>query len=207
MKKILSILITFCLIMISAVVFAQNESAEGNTSSPVVTSTTQASGDTDEDSVKPDKTQKQELKEQKPAKKQEAKAQKDAVKAEMKVVKDKIKANKAAIKGLQVEVRKLHKDAKANIKVIMKDKEKLTQEIVDELKDLLAQLRKDRSSMCETFGKIKEDAIDIAAAKKNNEPEKMKKGLDNVLKVQQDRIDKLNKIIGTLKKIAEYKAQ
>lgn len=207
MKKILSIIITLCLVLTSAAVFAETEATTGNTSPAAVTSATQTNTDTDEDGVKPDKSQKQALKAEKAAKVQQMKAQRDAAKAELKVIKDKIKANKATIKSLQAKVRELHKLAKENIKAIIKDKENLTQETVDELKDMLAQLRDDRSSMCETFGMIKEDALDIAMAKKNNDPEKIKERLTHVLEVQQERIDKLNKIIETLKKIAEYKAE
>lgn len=204
MKKLISTVITFCLIMTSAAVFAE-EAAGDNTSTPAVTQTEQTSGKTD--TAKIDKSKKQEIKAKKAELKEQAKAQKDAAKAEREVIKDKIKANRETIKGLKEQVRELHKKAKARIKEIVKDKENLTQETVDELKDMLAQLREDRSSMCETFGKIKEDALDIGLAKKNQNTEKIKEGLNHVLEVQKDRIEKLKAIIAVLNKIAEYKAE
>jgi len=203
MKKIISMLIIFCLVMSSAAVFAETETTDTNTKG------------IDKKAVRVEKqaakaqnaAEKQVAKTQKVALKQEAKAQKDAVKAELKAVKDQIKANRETINGLKTQVRDLHSKAKARIKEIVKDKENLNQETVDELKDLIAQLRDDRVGMAGTVGKVKEECLNMGMAKKNKDTEKIKEGLNNVLEVQKTRIDKLNGIIEALNKIIEYKAQ
>jgi len=212
MKKIISMLITFCLVMSSAAVFAEAETTEGDTSS-VVNSGTATTGE-DETSTNIKKAdrqavraEKQAAKAQKIAVKQGNKAQKDALRAELKAVKDQMKANREIIKGLSAQVRELHKKAVVRIKEIVKDKESLTQETVDELKDMLAQLRDARVEIAGTRGKIVEECLDMGIAKKNKDAEKIKNGLNNVLDVQKTRIQKLNSIIEALNNISGYKAE
>ncbi|MGE5474383.1 MAG: hypothetical protein ACM3UU_09200 [Ignavibacteriales bacterium] len=208
MKKLLSILITLCFLLTSIAVFAEAETAAADTLTAVIT-TAAASTDTDEDTkdVKAPKSEKQALKAQKISAKQVVKADKEKAKAERKILKDQITANRETIKGLKVQVRELHKKAVARIKEIIKDKENITQETVDELKDMLATIREDRSEFGQSFGKIREEGLDIALAKKNQEPEKIQQSLSNVLDVQKARIDSLKALIEDLQKIADYKAE
>lgn len=195
MKKLLSVLITLCFLITSMAVFAEAETTAAEN-----TQTGKAAKE-----VKAPKAEKHTIKAQKAAEKQTIKTEKDKAKAERKILKDQIKANQEIIKGLKVEVRVLHKKAVARIKEIMKDKENITQETVDELKDMLSKIREDRSEFGQSFGKIREEGLDITMAKKNQEPEKIQKAFGNVLNVQKARIDSLKVLIKDLQKIVDYK--
>ncbi len=122
-------------------------------------------------------------------------------KAEYKTQLDTIKANREELSKLRQEAASLYKEAKQRVKDLLKSEEDITQEQIDALKQSVDLLVADKKLLVETKGDIFKESVDLRVARRNKDAEAYKAALDEILSVQNTRIDSLNKVINDLKNV------
>lgn len=123
------------------------------------------------------------------------------LKEELKPILETIRSNRTEIVELRQEATALFKESKKKVKELLKSKDDLSPVQIEAIKQSVDILVDDKKLMVETKGDIFKESIDLRIAKRNRNIEAYKDALDNIISIQNTRIDTLNKVIEDLKEI------
>ena len=123
------------------------------------------------------------------------------LKAELKSQIDTIRSNRAEIIRLRQDATALYKETKKKVKELFKSEDDISQTQIEAIKQAVDILVEDKKLLIETRGDIFKESIDLRLAKRNRDVEAFKAALDDIISIQNSKIDILNKVIEDLKAI------
>ena len=112
-----------------------------------------------------------------------------------------IKENRKILNELRQEATDLYKSTKKKINDLLKSKEEISQAQIEAVKQSVDLLVSDKKLLAETKGDIYKNSVDLKVARKAKNSEAYKAALDEIIKIQTERIKTLSKVIEDLKSI------
>ncbi len=122
-------------------------------------------------------------------------------KAELQPQIDEIKANRQELIQLRQEATASYKELKNQVKDLLKGKVELTQEQVEALQQAVDILVADKKLLAETAGDIFKESVNLRLAKRQRDLDASKAALDEIISIQEKRMESLNKVIDDIKAI------
>lgn len=122
--------------------------------------------------------------------------------AEVKPLIETIRTNKAQLIKLRANARAEYIKAKNKVKVLLKDKETLTPEQIEALSQAANTLSQDKEQLKGTIGDIQKENQTLKDARKNKNTEEYKQALNNIITIQNIRMENLKKIIDDMQKVS-----
>jgi Spy/CpxP family protein refolding chaperone len=111
------------------------------------------------------------------------------------------RTNRADILKLRSDLLNNRSQVKSKIEALRQQKDSLTDEQVAQLKACLEAIKADKTDMKNTIGSVHNQLVTFRAARTDRDIDKAKAALQQVLNIQQQRIDLLNKGIADLQKV------
>lgn len=125
--------------------------------------------------------------------KQQVSAEVKAQKAELKQLAATIKDNHTQIQNLRTEANNKIKQVRSQVKALRKDPTNLNEEKITEISEKLSLVRGDKAELANTWGLIAEQSLKLRLHKRNRDFAGAEADLNNIISVQQKRIDVLQK--------------
>lgn len=122
--------------------------------------------------------------------------------AEIAPLQETIRTNRTKILSQKAEARDAYNKAKSHIKELIKTKDNLTPSQIESIKEALDVIKQDRQSLAGTIGEIQKETLDLRVAKRAKNFEEVINSLNNIIAVQNTRIDDLQGIIAHLNNAA-----
>ncbi|NJD03967.1 MAG: hypothetical protein FIA99_15525 [Ruminiclostridium sp.] len=123
------------------------------------------------------------------------------IKAEMKPLIDTIRSNSAEIEQLREDATALYKETKEKVKELINSEDGISQAQIEAIKEAIDILVEDKKLLVETKGDILKESIDLRVARRDRDVEAFKEALENIISIQNTRIEIFNKIIEDLKAV------
>ncbi len=111
-------------------------------------------------------------------------------------------ANRTEIKSLNTKLRAEHLNAKANIKKLLGDVGSITNEQIEEIQSLAADIRGCRNALAATNPQMVQYRQELRTARRSRDYAGIEKAYGNIIGVQEARITQINKLIELNQKIA-----
>jgi uncharacterized phage infection (PIP) family protein YhgE len=112
-----------------------------------------------------------------------------------------VRKNNKEIIQLRNTLGQTKKEALQVINKFREQKDTLTEDQIAELKEYLQLMKGDKTEIKEELGTVQKEVLKLRTAKKDGQIDQAKEILQNILEIQQDRIDLLTKAIEDLKTI------
>ncbi len=123
--------------------------------------------------------------------------------SEVKPQAEEVRSNKAEIAHLKSESKIAYRAAKSKVKEFMKNKDSLTNEQIQALKQAISSLSNNKEQLDSTVGYVRAESLKLNAARKDRNLEAYKQALDEIIIVQNARMNVLKAVIDNMNKIAE----
>lgn len=114
----------------------------------------------------------------------------------------KIRADRTEILTLKASATKAYNKAKVHIKSLSKNKDNLTPAQLEAIKESLNSIRQDKLSLSGTIGKIEKGTLALKTGKSEKNFAEVTNSLNDIIAVQNTRIENLQRIITDLNKSA-----
>ncbi|MDR3543956.1 MAG: hypothetical protein P4L69_23810 [Desulfosporosinus sp.] len=121
-------------------------------------------------------------------------------KAAIAPLQEKIRTNRTDVLSQKAIVSAAYTKAKAHIKELSKNKDSLTPTQIEAIKESLNVIKQDKESLASTIGEIQKETLDLRTAKREKNFEEVSNSFNNIITVQNTRIEDLKKIIDDLNK-------
>lgn len=112
-----------------------------------------------------------------------------------------IRENKTEMNKLRAQIKNKHQLLQDKIDQLSQDKDSLTQEQIEKLQNSLETVKQTRQLIENTKGKIDDQCINLGQAKKKYNAENAEQSLNNIISIQKERIQALDKILEELDSI------
>jgi chromosome segregation ATPase len=114
-----------------------------------------------------------------------------------------ISANRLKINDIQAQINSQASEIKVKIEALRNNAASLDAGKISIIKQTLDAIKQHNKILGATQGKIQRKNLELKNARQKRMPEIFKRGLDDIIAVQEQRIDTLNKTLTDLKKLNE----
>lgn len=106
-----------------------------------------------------------------------------------------IRSNRTEILRLRVEAREIHEEIKKVLKAVREQKDTLTGEQIEMLKEAVEVMKDSAQEIEWNMGKVHDEVLKLRVARKDQNIDGVKENLQNIIDIQESRIENINKII------------